>query len=283
MLSLVSQAICKEFPRALRRASQLGIQQNATGYLGAHCTRCTYCTNIPGSEDEPQQKPSEEETLSENDMMVNPNFVNRNPRNLEFMGIAKKRKGWILQYPTKEFYHRLLFGFSAANTWAWVEHSSGKVLITASTKEWAIKKHMNNSKNVAAAINIGRVIAHRCAMAGITGLHFQVQNPDGNTNRISTFVKENAFFNAVIDCGITGFEPMELVPDFFPGIDYDKIDERLVGAKPPNIRWRTSVHGKILEEAKLANNKIEKFLEEHKVLGYGKWHHSTEDPPHCKD
>jgi hypothetical protein len=28
-------------------------------------------------------------------------------RNLEFLGIAWKRKGWKFQYPSKEYYHRL--------------------------------------------------------------------------------------------------------------------------------------------------------------------------------
>ena len=27
-------------------------------------------------------------------------------RNLEFLGIARKTKGWKFQYPSKEFYHR---------------------------------------------------------------------------------------------------------------------------------------------------------------------------------
>jgi len=26
--------------------------------------------------------------------------------NLEYMGIARKRKGWRFQYPTREYYHR---------------------------------------------------------------------------------------------------------------------------------------------------------------------------------
>ena len=36
----------------------------------------------------------------------NPNYENRNPRNLEWTGHQYKRFGWNLQYPPKDFYHQ---------------------------------------------------------------------------------------------------------------------------------------------------------------------------------
>ena len=45
------------------------------------------------------------ERLSENDV-VSPNFVNRNPRNLERMAVARKDKGWGQSHPRRDFWHK---------------------------------------------------------------------------------------------------------------------------------------------------------------------------------
>ena len=111
-------------------------------------------------------------------------------RNLELMGLAKKRKGWKFQYPTREFYHRFVpeqlrfrVYFSSCNIniktcfmqrhctelhcvieldlehfiattfrlvflrrnrdiEGYVEHSSGNTVVSASSNEVAIAKHL---------------------------------------------------------------------------------------------------------------------------------------------
>lgn len=46
-----------------------------------------------------------EPTPDENEV-VSPTFVNRNPRNLEQMALAVKDRGWKTTWPHREFYHR---------------------------------------------------------------------------------------------------------------------------------------------------------------------------------
>lgn len=142
-------------------------------------------------------------------------FVNRNPRNLEFLGIEWKRKGWKFQYPSREYYHRLLFDRSQRQTAAYVEHSSGKRIVTASTREVAIMRHLYSNNDVSAAENIGRVIAQRCFECGITSM---VLEPLNNTDKSEKFA---AFCKAVKDGGIELSEIDEVVPPYEPGIDYD--------------------------------------------------------------
>ncbi|OBS82855.1 hypothetical protein A6R68_23149, partial [Neotoma lepida] len=75
---------------------------------------------------------------------VAPEFTNRNPRNLELLVIKTQ--------------HHIE---------ALVEHQNGQVVVSASTREWAIKKHLYNTRNVVACESIGRVLAQRCLEAGI--------------------------------------------------------------------------------------------------------------------
>ncbi|XP_049760932.1 39S ribosomal protein L18, mitochondrial isoform X2 [Elephas maximus indicus] len=50
---------------------------------------------------------------------------------------------------------------------AFVEHLNGRIVVSASTREWAIKKHLYRTTNVVACESIGRVLAERCIRAGI--------------------------------------------------------------------------------------------------------------------
>ncbi|XP_045661404.1 39S ribosomal protein L18, mitochondrial isoform X4 [Ursus americanus] len=56
---------------------------------------------------------------------------------------------------------------------ALVEHRNGQVVVSASTREWAIKKHLYSTKNVVACESIGRVLAERCLEAGINFMVYQ--------------------------------------------------------------------------------------------------------------
>lgn len=56
---------------------------------------------------------------------------------------------------------------------ALVEHRNGQVVVSASTREWAIKKHLYSTKNVVACESVGRVLAQRCLEAGINFMVYQ--------------------------------------------------------------------------------------------------------------
>ncbi|XP_023600758.1 39S ribosomal protein L18, mitochondrial isoform X2 [Myotis lucifugus] len=104
---------------------------------------------------------------------VAPEFTNRNPRNLELLAVARKERGWGTVWPSREFWHRLRVIRTQHHIEALVEHRNGQVVVSASTREWAIKKHLYSTKNVAACENIGRVLAERCLEAGINFMVYQ--------------------------------------------------------------------------------------------------------------
>ncbi|XP_039623467.1 39S ribosomal protein L18, mitochondrial [Polypterus senegalus] len=105
--------------------------------------------------------------------VVNPNFINRNPRNLERLALAVKDRGWATVWPSHQFWHRLHYKRSQHHITAFVEHGpSGTVVISASTQEWPIKRHLYSTQDVAASENIGRVLAQRCLAAGIQHMTF---------------------------------------------------------------------------------------------------------------
>ena len=50
---------------------------------------------------------------------------------------------------------------------AYVNHNSGLKVVQASTKEFCISKHLHKTSDMAAAFNVGRVIALRCKESGL--------------------------------------------------------------------------------------------------------------------
>ncbi|XP_023704109.1 39S ribosomal protein L18, mitochondrial isoform X2 [Cryptotermes secundus] len=75
-------------------------------------------------------------------------FYNRNPRNLERLRIAYKPIGYHLEAPGREFWHKLLLEQSSRHVTAKIVHHSGLEVITASTKEWALKKFLYRLKHL---------------------------------------------------------------------------------------------------------------------------------------
>ncbi|XP_068128653.1 large ribosomal subunit protein uL18m [Hyperolius riggenbachi] len=114
--------------------------------------------------------PVVEVDTSENEI-VNPEFNNRNPRNLERLALAVKDRGWGTMWPTRAYWHRLRLERSHHHVTAYVEHANGKIVLSASTREWAVKKQLYRTTDVMACQNIGRVMAQRCLEAGI---HYMV-------------------------------------------------------------------------------------------------------------
>uniref|UniRef100_A0A8D8T5A4 39S ribosomal protein L18, mitochondrial n=1 Tax=Cacopsylla melanoneura TaxID=428564 RepID=A0A8D8T5A4_9HEMI len=75
---------------------------------------------------------------------------NKNPRNLERLRIARKPQGYHLD--------RL----------GQIIHNSGNVVVSASTNEWALKKHLFNTNDISAYSNLAQVLAQRCLESGIS-------------------------------------------------------------------------------------------------------------------
>ncbi|KAM8788108.1 large ribosomal subunit protein uL18m [Rhynchonycteris naso] len=118
----------------------------------------------------PEVKPKEDSLGNE---AVAPEFTNRNPRNLELLAVARKERGWGTVWPSREFWHRLRVIRTQHHIEAFVEHRSGQVVVSASTREWAIRKYLYSTRNVVACENIGRVLAQRCLEAGINFMVYQ--------------------------------------------------------------------------------------------------------------
>ncbi|NWR40817.1 RM18 protein, partial [Regulus satrapa] len=121
-------------------------------------------------------KTETEVDTSENEIVA-PNFTNRNPRNLEQMALARKERGWKTTWPKREFWHRLRLERTQHYVEAFVERSNGDIVVSASTREWAIKRHLYSPKGVAACKNLGRVMAQRCLEAGINFVNFKAIIP----------------------------------------------------------------------------------------------------------
>ncbi|NXL96671.1 RM18 protein, partial [Tyrannus savana] len=121
-------------------------------------------------------KTETEVDTSENEIVA-PDFTNRNPRNLEQLALARKERGWKTTWPKREFWHRLRLERTQHYIEAFVERSNGDVVVSASTREWAIKRHLYSPKGVAACKNLGRVMAQRCLEAGINFVNFKAIIP----------------------------------------------------------------------------------------------------------
>lgn len=148
------------------------------------------------------QAASEPKPIPEENEAVNPTFVNRNPRNLEQMALAVKDRGWKTTWPHREFYHRLTFSRSQHHVTAQVFSSSSPVpVISCSTKEWAVKKHLGSTKCVAACQAVGEVLAQRCQQAGITRMVYRAIPWTYRSDAVQSFRK------AMKDSGIILSEP----------------------------------------------------------------------------
>ncbi|XP_070589899.1 large ribosomal subunit protein uL18m [Erythrolamprus reginae] len=115
----------------------------------------------------PNPIPLPDEVDTRENEIVAPEFTNRNPVNLERLAIARKDLGWKTSWPKRDYWYRLRLEKTQKHVTGYVEHYSGDIVVSASTREWAIKKHLYKTTGVAACENVGRVLAQRCLEAGI--------------------------------------------------------------------------------------------------------------------
>lgn len=115
-------------------------------------------------------------------------LVNRNPRNLEQLCLEPKLIGWELETQTRNFWNRwvdwmqlhythqrfrVTFEKNGKYLTAQVIHHSGRVIMTASSKDPAFKAQTTGSglTDINAARNLATIIARKCFEAGILYLH----------------------------------------------------------------------------------------------------------------
>ncbi|KAK4469571.1 hypothetical protein MN116_007110 [Schistosoma mekongi] len=162
-------------------------------------------------------------------MMFTLVYRNKNPRNLELLGMAPITKGWELQAPRKDFWNKVVLDKGSHHTTGLVIHTSSKVLVSASTKEISIRKHLYSCTDVSAAENIGRVLALRCQQCCLTELF-------SDTNEIS---EENestrAFYESLLAGGIQLKETPYIEKLEAIGIDYDSMSNEEKRAMYPSL------------------------------------------------
>ncbi|CAH8531313.1 unnamed protein product [Dicrocoelium dendriticum] len=149
----------------------------------------------------------------------NCHYANRNPRNLELLGLAPKRKGWEFQAPRIDFWYKVYLKKTSHHTSGVVVHSSSAVVLSASTREPGIQKHLFSCVDVCASHNIGRVLADRCHQCGLLSMLFDTDETPLTNESV------NAFYNALITGGITLQEPSEFSPPEQLGINYDELSD----------------------------------------------------------
>lgn len=149
------------------------------------------------------------------DYEINPEFINRNDRCLEYKNLLPRRKGWQYQRPTKEFYYRLTINPTAAKIEAILEHSSGRKVVSASSAEWAIRQFLYSGRDLSAAVNLGRVFAERCLKAGIVSVFYDPNTDVHGSEKVKVILK------ALEEAGIQIGEDEVFEKKFRPGINYD--------------------------------------------------------------
>ncbi|KAF0301920.1 39S ribosomal protein L18, mitochondrial [Amphibalanus amphitrite] len=137
-----------------------------------------------------------------------PTFVNKNPRNLERMRLARKQEGWRLEPESRMYWHRAVFEATNRHTSAHVEHQAGRRLASASSRELCVRRHLFSAVDVCAAEAVGRVLARRCLEAGITELEFPTTEEQlERSNRLRSFVR------AMEEEGLKLQEPPAIKPE----------------------------------------------------------------------
>ncbi|NXW43286.1 RM18 protein, partial [Nyctiprogne leucopyga] len=155
-------------------------------------------------------KTETEVDTSENEVVAT-DFTNRNPRNLELLALARKERGWKTTWPKREFWHRLRLERTQHYVEAFVERCNGDVVLSASTREWAIKRHLYSPKGVTACKNLGHVMAQRCLEAGINFVNFKAVIPwEHRCDSASTHLLTLEFKKAMEEGGVVLREPRRI-------------------------------------------------------------------------
>ncbi|XP_064193842.1 39S ribosomal protein L18, mitochondrial isoform X2 [Anguilla rostrata] len=142
------------------------------------------------------------EPMCDDNEHVSPKIVNRNPRNLEQMAIAVKDRGWGDTWPSRHYYHRLVFSRSQHHVTAQVFAAGvDQPVVSCSTQEWAVKRELASTRCVSACQAVGAVLAQRCREAGLQRVSFRALPWEFRSQAVQKF------WTAMKEGGITLNEP----------------------------------------------------------------------------
>ncbi|VDN02212.1 unnamed protein product [Thelazia callipaeda] len=158
-------------------------------------------------------------------------FVNRNPRNIEQLGLQAYPAGYELDIDRHKhsFIYKTNFQRHRNYVEGHVEHYKDGIVLKVSSREQQISAQLYSLSDVSACFNIGRILGLRCTMAGI---HF-LQAIDPDVIRRSEHV--SAFSAGLTESGIKFGEP-EATPITFeinPELTYDRYE--LLHTREDNI------------------------------------------------
>jgi len=138
-------------------------------------------------------------------------YTNRNPRNLEMLRLGYKPMGYDLEAEPREYYYRVEFSEDMRHTMGCVRHHTGRVVLSASTREWPLQSRLPSTSDYTSAVTVGRVLARRCLEAGITEVELEKFEEAPKSKKLNTFLSE------LQSGGVTLGEPLRLHPrDFDP-------------------------------------------------------------------
>ncbi|CAG2113750.1 unnamed protein product [Medioppia subpectinata] len=133
---------------------------------------------------------------SGNESLLKTRLVNRNPRNLEQMLFEYKPLGYELDVPDRTYWNKIVFDTSGKHLTASIVHNSGRIIVSASTKEAAIGQQLKSSRGVAAATSLGQVLAMRALESGVLQVFVGVEYESDQS------LKAKAFLTALKDNGL---------------------------------------------------------------------------------
>merc|ERR1712168_402547 len=146
------------------------------------------------------------------DQKIGRKSFNTNPRNLEFLDIEKRDRGWgpnkiesfdtingtkdfhyksFTSYPQRDAYYLCHLDFTDNGITASIEYTkTQKLVLAASSKEWQIRRQLYSDNDITAAFNIGRVLADRALSAGINKVHLVHKSVYNRPNEEVKLAKE---------------------------------------------------------------------------------------------
>ena len=125
---------------------------------------------------------------SANDRLVGSHLKNRNPMNLERMGIGFKPGGYSLELKSRRYWNKLDLKISNQHTTATVTHWTGRRVCSASTEEKSIAKFLYNYTDKAAVEVVAEVIGQRCLETGLYEVHLELDEEELKKDKMKKFV-----------------------------------------------------------------------------------------------
>ncbi|XP_018020968.1 39S ribosomal protein L18, mitochondrial [Hyalella azteca] len=138
-------------------------------------------------------------------------YVNRNPRNLEMLRIARQPQGYDLDVKQLYYWNRLELQQVGRFLIGRVRHESGRVILQASTREWPMQSRLPSTQDYTAAVTLARVLARRCLEAGYSEMAVDA------SLEVESSTKAAAFVKTIEECGVRLSEDFQLhETDMYP-------------------------------------------------------------------